>query len=146
MTLLTCELLVRLVTMGCDTGCEDRLHDDEGHTTPIQPEEHVVADEAQIIQATSPDDITFRVIDVNDEGAPVKPAGGRYYCGREDLDIPGSEDRLLQCSNRYNCAQCASCCRYQVASSAVDLVLTAAIFRDLAADHDGASAAARACA
>ena len=31
-------------------------------------------------------------------------------------------------------------------SSEVDLVLTAAIFRDLAADHDGASAAARACA
>ena len=131
--------------MGCDTGCEDRLHDDEGHTTPIPPEEDDVADEAPIIQATSPDDITFRVTDANDEGAPVKPAGGRYYCGREDLDIPGSKGRLWQCSNGRYCAQCVSCCRYQVASSAVDLVLTAAIFRDLAADHDGVSTAARAC-
>ena len=135
--------------MGCDTGCEDRLHDDEGHTAPTPPEEDVVADEAPIIQATSPDDITFRVTDVNDEGAPVKPVGGRYYCGREDLDIPGSEDGHCRAAPYYwdECAQCASCRRYQVASSAVDLVLTAAIFRDLAADHDGASAAAaaRAC-
>ena len=35
--------LVRLVTMGCGTGCEDRLHDDEGHTTPATPEEDDVA-------------------------------------------------------------------------------------------------------
>ena len=133
--------------MGCDTGCEDRLHDDEGHTTPIPPEEDGVADEAPIIQATSPDDINFRVTDVNDEGAPVKPAGGRYYCGRKDLDIPGSKDRECIAAPKPwdENAQCASCCRYQVASSAVDLVLTAAIFRDLAADHEGPSAAARTC-
>ena len=84
--------------------------------------------------------------DANDEGAPVKPVGGRYYCERKDLDIPGSEDRLCRAARwpGDECAQCASCRRYQVWR--VDLVLTAAIFRDLAAEHDGASAAVRACA